>query len=117
MKRYSGSKVLNNKSRLQFLQLNIVDYYPSVSTQLFNDAIKFTSKHTVISTFDKQILLNARKLLLCHQQQIWSKNTGLFDITMGAYDGAEITDLVGLYILEKLQYPLACTKMTDSAYI
>lgn len=96
-------KSLNNKSRLQFLQLDIVDYYPSVSMQLFNDAIEFASKHTVISALDKEIILNARKSLLCHQQHTWSKNTGLFDITMGAYDGAEITDLVGLYILEKLK--------------
>ena len=33
----------------------------------------------------------------------YEKQTGLFDVTMGAYDGAQITDLVGLLMLHKLQ--------------
>ena len=31
------------------------------------------------------------------------KKTGLFDVTMGSYDGAQVTDLVGLFILHKLK--------------
>ena len=31
-----------------------------------------------------------------------SHNNSLFDVTMGSYDGAEIFELVSLYILEKL---------------
>ena len=30
---------------------------------------------------------------------MWQKTTGLFDVTMGSYDGAELCELVGLYIL------------------
>ncbi len=36
--------------------------------------------------------------------QTWTKNdsNSLFDVTMGSYDGAEICELVGLFILNKL---------------
>ena len=83
--------------------MDIVDFYPSVSIQLFNDAIEFASSHVDISDLDKEILLNARQSLLFHEETTWTKKNGLFDITMGAYDGAQITDLVGLFILDKLK--------------
>ena len=31
------------------------------------------------------------------------KTTSAFDVTMGSYDGAEICELVGLYLLSQLQ--------------
>ena len=31
-----------------------------------------------------------------------NNNDGLFDVTMGSYDGAEVCELVGLYILDQL---------------
>ena len=37
-------------------------------------------------------------------QETWiKKRVELFDVTMGAYDGAEIFELVGLFILFKFQ--------------
>ena len=33
---------------------------------------------------------------------IWQKKNGSFDVTMGRWDGAETSDLVGLYLLDKL---------------
>ena len=30
------------------------------------------------------------------------KTSGLFDVTMGAYDGAEICELIGIYMLSLL---------------
>ena len=33
----------------------------------------------------------------------WKKKTGLFDVTMGAFDGAEICEVVGLYILHLIK--------------
>ena len=84
------------------MQLDIVDFYPSISEKLFNETIEFAQQHTFISDLDKTILMHARKSLLHHQNNVWTKKSGLFDITMGSYDGAQITDLVGLLILHKL---------------
>ena len=33
----------------------------------------------------------------------WEKTTSAFDVTMGSYDGGEIRELVGLYLLSQLQ--------------
>ena len=93
--------------------MDIVDFYPSVSVELFNKAIDFASTHVEISELDKEILRNARQSLLFHEENTWTKKNGLFDITMGAYDGAQITDLVGLFMLDKLNktFPLITFKL------
>ena len=45
----------------------------------------------------------ARKSLLFHQGKPWVKrnNENMFDVTMGSNDGAEVCELIGLYILDK----------------
>ena len=42
-----------------------------------------------------------RSLLFC-DKDVWQKKDGLFDVTMGSWDGAETSDMVGLYLLDKL---------------
>ena len=88
-----------------FIQLDIVNYYPSVTGELFDKAIKFAAEnidHEITQT-DIDIIKNARKSILEFDGCRWTKKNEDFDITMGAYDGAQITDLVGLYILNKLK--------------
>ena len=47
---------------------------------------------------------NSRKSFLFLNDQTWTKkNKENFDVTMGAYDGAEVAELTGLYILEKMK--------------
>ena len=96
-------KNIQNKTRLNFLQLDICEYYPSISKELFLTALNFASEHVEISNLDKQILLNARQSLLFSNGKVWKKKTGLFDTTMGAYDGCEVCELVGLLILNKMK--------------
>ena len=50
---------------------------------------------------------------------IKKKNNPEFDFTMGSFDGAETSELVGLYLLSKSQRSLttqtsACTATMDS---
>ena len=85
------------------MQLDIVDFYPSITETLFEEAINFASSFVTISETQKQILLNARQSILFHNGCVWKKSTGLFDVTMGAYDGAELCELVGLLILHKMR--------------
>ena len=49
------------------------------------------------------IIKNARKSLLFHDGKTWKKTGSLFDVTMGAYDGAEVCELVGLLVLHKMK--------------
>ena len=48
---------------------------------------------------------HARKSLLFDDSGAWVKNDGkpLFDVTMGSFDGAEVCELVGLYLLNKIK--------------
>ena len=47
-----------------------------------------------------EIIYHARKSLLFDEKDTWmKKQSGLFDVTMGAYDGAEVCKLVGTYML------------------
>ena len=48
-------------------------------------------------------MYHARKSLLYSKDIPWQKkNSNLFDVTMGAYDGAEVCELVGLFLLNLL---------------
>ena len=46
------------------------------------------------------VIHHARKSLLFDESRTWIKNKGgLFDVTRGAYNGAEVCELVGTYML------------------
>ena len=96
-------KCLKNKTRLKFIQLDIVDFYPSITEELFNAALEFASDHAHITAETRDILVNARQSILFHNDSVWKKVTGLFDVTMGSYDGCELCELVGLYVLHRLK--------------
>ena len=54
------------------------------------------------------IIKHARKSLLFYGKCAWEKkgSNDMFDVTMGSYDGAEICELVGLYLLNLLSTKL-----------
>ena len=54
-----------------------------------------------ISSEEAESIMHCRKFLLFTNTDIWIKKEGNkdFDINMGSLDGAEICELVGLYIL------------------
>ena len=92
-------KNIKNKKDSLLLICDIVDFYPSINEDLFLKTIQFAEKHTTITELQKSILINARQSLLHFDDAIWTKHSGAFDVTMGAFDGAQVSDLVGLYIL------------------
>ena len=48
---------------------------------------------------------DARKSLLHHDGTAWRKrnSNSTFDVTMGSYDGTEVCELIGLFVLDKLK--------------
>ena len=79
------------------------DFYPSIKETLLIKAINFAEKLVNITNEDKVIIKHARKSLLYNNSEPWmKKDSGLFDVTMGAYDGAEVCELVGTFLLYKL---------------
>ena len=92
---------LPNKSDCTFILFDIVNFYPSITEAILHDALIFAKQFTDISDQDIDIILHARKSLLFNDSIPWVKrdNKNLFDVTMGSYDGAEVCELVGAYVL------------------
>ena len=96
-------KGIKDKSVSKFIIFDIKDFYPSITQELLTKALTFAKKHTNVSKEDINVIQQARKSLLFNNGESWiKKDSGLFDVTMGAYDGAEICELVGVYILSLL---------------
>ena len=94
---------INNKANKQFLQLDIVEYYPSITEKLLNKAIEWAAKITQIKNSTKSTIKHSCQSILFHKNKAWIKNNGTFDIAQGAFHSAEVCELVGLYILKKVK--------------
>ena len=82
---------------------DIKDLYSPISKKLLDDSIYFAWQHVHIKKEDFNIVQHARKSLLYNKEIPWQKkNTNLFEVAMGAYDGAEVCEIVGLFLLSDL---------------
>ena len=81
-----------------------MDFYPSISKELLTNDIYLAG---TITTIDKKVIdpiMHSRKSLLFNNNEIWvKKDNPNFDVTMGSFDGAEVCELVGLYLLNILK--------------
>ena len=97
-------KQIENKKKQLFIQFDVVNFYPSISNELMISAINWAKNYTNISESDKNFIMEAKKSLIFINETPWvKKGESEFDITQGSYDGAEACELVGLYVLSKLQ--------------
>ena len=64
----------------------------------------FAQNSVSIPPKSMDVIFHSRKCLLYHNDDRWvKKDTGAeFDITMGSYDGAEVCEIVGLFMLDML---------------
>jgi hypothetical protein len=87
---------INGKERHSFITFDIVNFYPSISSRLLQDALNFAEAHTDISAQEKEIIWHAKQLLLYNNNTAWFKknSSNSFDVTMGSFDGAETCELV-----------------------
>ena len=89
--------------QVRFLQFDIDSFYPSISELLLDRALQFAQERMVIKQEDIDIIKHSRQsLLFCPRGDVWQRKDSLFDVTMGAPDGAEVCELVGVYLLHKL---------------
>ena len=90
-----------NKDQYSFIAFDVVDFYPSISTELLNAALDFASNYDNISEEERDIIIHAKTSCLYNSGEHWGKrsSSNLFDVTMGSYDGAESCELVGSFLL------------------
>ena len=86
------------------MQFDICEFYPSTSEELLMKALDFAKSKTNVSDKEIEIILHCRKSFLFCQNKDWVKkgDSPLFDVTMGCYDGSEVCEVVGLYLLSLL---------------
>ena len=95
-------KSIDKKAEHTFIVFDIVDFYPSITEDLLRQALSFARAHVQIQENEIDIIMHARKSLLFDDGQEWVKKDGTFDVTMGSFDGAEVCEIVGAFLLTKL---------------
>ena len=79
---------------------DIKDFYTSIKEGLLTEALEFAKQHVTIKSKDRETIFHARKPLLYKEGELWfKKQSNNFDVTMGSYDGAEVCELIGIFIL------------------
>ena len=69
-----------------------------------NKALMFATNHSDLDRSEIDIIITARRTVVEYDDRIWNRknNPDEFDITIGASDSAQVTDLVGIYLMHKL---------------
>ena len=93
-------KNINNKRLYKFFQFDIKDFYPSIKKTLSHETIQFAKEHVTITRKGLQVIFHARKSVSHNDGEPWvKKEGGSFDVTMGAYNGTEVCELIGIFML------------------
>ena len=77
-------KAIKKKQQCRFIVFNIESFYRSISSDLFNKALKFAKEIIPIADSDLKIMMHSRKTLLFHENEPWVKQKGdkNFDVPM-----------------------------------
>ena len=95
---------LERKHTLTFLKFDVEAFYPSISEELLSEAFEWASTLVDITEEEKEVVKSTKKVLLYVQGQPWTKKGDReFDVSMGSFDGAEVCELIGLYLLSLLE--------------
>ena len=94
---------IQNKEQHSFIAIDIMNFYPSISHELLNNALSFATNYINISAEDKEIILPTKQSLLFNNGTSWAKKNSpnSFDVTIGSFDGSETCELVGSYLLHQ----------------
>ena len=90
--------ITSETNRNKFILFDIKDFYTTITKDILTKCCKFAEENVQIS----DDIYHARKSLLFNEGGTWMKKVGLFDVTMRAYDSADVCELVGTLLLTKI---------------
>ena len=95
---------IKDKDKYNFIVFDVVNFYPSITENLLKKVMKWARKYTIISDLDLKIIMTSRETYLFSNESPWAKTgeKSKFDVPMGSFDGAEICELIGLFMLNKI---------------
>ena len=92
-------KQIKNKHLYKFETFDTKEFYLPIKEFLLQNATNFAEQHTEISEKGTAIIFHTRKSLLFNGQHVWiKKKGGLFDVTVGAFNGAEVCEAIGNFL-------------------
>ena len=96
---------IEHKERFTFIAFDVVDIYPSISVDLLGEALQFASNYVNITDQEKHIILHANNSFQYSMGEPRGKKASseFFDVTMGSFDLAESSELVGAYLLHNIK--------------
>ena len=92
---------IEDKKNCTFIKFDIRTFYPSITETVLDEALLFAKQHHDISNDNTKLIKHCRKSLLFSNNETWKKKQtkSCFDVTMRRFDGAEVCEIVGIYIL------------------
>ena len=96
---------IDDKNNKCFIKFDIQNFYPCISRRVLGQALAFARTYTEITEEDEDVILHACRTILTHDNLHWKKKSSEddFDVPMGSFHGAELCELVGLFLLDKLR--------------
>ena len=92
---------LEDKKNSTFIKIDIREFYRSITETILDKALLFAKQDHNISNDNTRLIKHCRKSLLISNNEAWKKKQteSCFHMTMRSFDGAELCELVGIYIL------------------
>ena len=98
-------KDIKNKKYLKFINWDIDNFYPSITPTLLEQALDWAMDYVDITTQQRKIINQSCNSFLHFRGQPWmKKGDDSFDIGMGAYHGAQVCEIVGLFLMSRLAH-------------
>ena len=94
-------KNIEDKKNCTFIKFDIREFYPSITKTILDKALRFAKQHHYMYNDNIRLIKHCRKSLLFSNNEAWKKKQteSCFDMTMRSFDGAEVCEPVGIYIL------------------
>ena len=98
-------KSIDDKKHFKFINWDIDNMYASITPQLLEETLDWATQYVGITTQQRKVVRQASKSFLYFDGQPWrKKGADNFDIGMGAFHGAQIAELVGLFLMSRLAH-------------
>ena len=98
-------KVIENKKHLKFMNWDIDNFYASITPNLLHQSLDWAVEYVGITPQQKNVIIQSCQSFLYFGGQPWrKKGDDIFDVGMGAYHGAQLCELVGLFLMSRLAH-------------
>ena len=93
----------HDSKEMKFIQCDITNFYPSISENLMKKALVWAANYTYLSELAIEVIMHSRRTVLFDGKHTWCKRDNpKFDIGQGSFDGAESSELIGLFMIDQV---------------